>query len=136
MDMKDWGKIHVSKVEEGDDFATLYRELQDCESNLPIYKGFRHNLGAFVNGIVKGELFTLVVDETDKMFEHQNPMFVEGMHCTLPCLMLMDKDKKCYILWVHKRARGNGFGRLLAANVKYAATKLPGSEGFWEKCGL
>lgn len=135
MDVADWGEINVVKVQSGKQFVRLFDELKDCDKELPDGTGFHNNLSTLIDAYKDGDLYTLTVEENLEMSKAKtntkNPLFVKFGWYELPCMMVMDQNGACDILWVHRRARGMGFARKLVENVKCARGVLPSATGFW-----
>jgi hypothetical protein len=137
--MKNWGEIQLVQVDYGSLFAALYNELLDDIN--PDGSGFHHNLQNLVEAFRDGKLFSLRVIETNDMYheEIRNPLFAERTFYALPVLCVVGKrDQDCEIIWVHTRARRYGFGRKMVEllGIERAIDPLPGSESFWNACGV
>lgn len=129
----DWGPIRLEKVDDANTFWALISSLHDDNS------GFVHNKGLILDAYCSGNLFTLRVRETDRMYERgagRDPIFcMPGPLYVLPCLCVRD-GVKADIVWTHSKARRNGFAKKLIRllGIVEADNRLPGSEAFWEAC--
>ena len=132
--MDTWGKIKTYPITDSNDFWALFDELVDDDSK------FIHNRNTILDAYTRGTLFGLRVTETDAMFENRernNRVFCKGTYYMLPCFCIKDSSS-AVIIWVHTRARRNGFGRILVEQlgITNAYCPLPESIPFWEKCGI
>lgn len=135
----EWGAINAVPITSGKVFAALFRELKASDKeSLPANKGFHNNLGLLADGLIKEQLYTLEVTESDAMagtHASRDPVFVKGLWFTLPCLLLRSAGTNvCDILWVHPRARRRGLGTALVKQlgIVFADDVLPESTGFWD----
>lgn len=134
---KEWGKIKVKHLDDGDEYWALMEELIESES------GFYHNRSALLDSMLKGQLYGLQVEESLAMCKSQvrDPVFMINPRFPtfwmLPCFCVKVRDT-CQILWVHPRARRRGFGTQLVRqlNIKYAWNIMDGSQGFWKKVNI
>ena len=134
--MEDWGEIKLNQLDNSDDFWSLFDELSDDKSM------FLHNKSIILDAYKNGNLYGLIVTETDKMYEKeesQNDIFCRGLGSMylLPCFCVKETNK-AIIIWTHTRARKNGFAKCLIdlLDIKYAYNPLPDSIDFWKKCNV
>ena len=140
---EDWGELRVVKVTRGDDFWSLFDELNNDES------GFVHNRNWLVDGFREGRVYSLVVIDTESMDSrkaYHDEIFAkqrDGMGDTklymLPCLCMTERGKRrvADILWVHTRARKLGLARALLDKLKINQSDSIGEAvGFWEAMGF
>ena len=87
-----------------------------------------------------GNLYGLIVDETDKMYE--NKSILDNIFCNnsmylLPCFCIKENND-AIIIWTHSRARKLGFAKKLIEllNIECARNPLPDSIEFWKKCNV
>jgi GNAT superfamily N-acetyltransferase len=127
----------VTKVVEASDFWALLDALVDDGS------GFVNNRIALLDAFKNGDLYGMRVVETDEMYQNgqrRDPLFLEETFYMLPCLCVLDDDDKeaVRVLWTHSRARRRGIGRAFVTQLglKKAMSPLPGSEAFWDACGV
>lgn len=132
--MEDWGTIELVQIVDGNDFWSLIDELIDDED------GFIHNKNTLVEAYRDGNLYGLRVNETDSMYERGaagDKIFCKNSFYLLPCLCVKEGDN-AIIIWTHKKARLNGFAKLLVQllDIKVAKQPLKGSIGFWKKLNI
>lgn len=130
---KDWGELKLTTFN-GCDLLLLFNEMIEDQSD------FVHNFGSILDAFKVGNLYGLCVDETQEMFdknEQSNPIFIQSTQYLLPCFCIVDEDH-VDLIWTHSRARRCGFARKMVEllNITNARNPLPGSESFWEKCGI
>lgn len=115
--MADYGTIKLTEVSSSGAFIDLYKEILSD----PSWKG--EPLLSMLDEWKNDSLFTLSVDETDAMFKRgacRSNEFIRGGHhfCSLPVILSLKRDstdKSLFInfLWIHPRARGKGYSRIL-----------------------
>jgi GNAT superfamily N-acetyltransferase len=130
----DWGTARVFLIEDGRTMHGLLKELFSDNSS------FQHNTGSLLNAFAKGKMYGLHMTETLEMFKYTGPkrqIFVRELFFVLPALCVCDDSNvgMVEILWVHSRARGNGFGSafLQQLNITSVRTILHEAQGFWAK---
>lgn len=128
------GKIKLEQITDGDDFWCLINELIDDKS------GFMCNKSMIVEAYKHGNLYGLRMNETNLMYKNDaraHKIFCKDSFYLLPCFCIKD-DQEAIILWVHTRARLNGFGKLLIQELGIKVTRnlLHDSIGFWEKLNI
>lgn len=131
---KNEGEIKLVQIEEGNEFWNLIDELIDDES------GFMFNRNILVEAYKNGNLFGLRVNETESMYKRgarSDDIFCKDSYYLLPCFCIKEGDK-AIILWVHTKARLNGFAKLLIRllDIKRTSYQLPESVGFWKKLNI
>jgi GNAT superfamily N-acetyltransferase len=136
------GKVDAIKVKESEHYHLLYDELE-AEYDRETRTGFHNNRNWILEAFVERRLYTLTMRETPSMFAYQgvHPLFLhKSGGWRLPCLCVVAKGRwdTVEILWVAKRARCQGFGSALIAQleVRYVLEIVNESHRFWEKCGV
>jgi GNAT superfamily N-acetyltransferase len=119
--MADYGQIKLKTVKTSGTFMDLYKEILSD----PDWKG--DPLLSMLDEWKNNSLYTLTVSETDSMFERRacsSEEFIRGNHqfCCLPACLSLDinyfKDSIVInFLWVHPRARGKGYARMLIVKM-------------------
>jgi len=122
------------QVVEGNDFWSLINELIDDNSC------FLHNRNILVEAYKSGNLYSLRVNETESMYGQKavtDNIFCKNSFYLLPCLCVRDSEN-AVIIWTHKKARLNGFAKLLIQllDIKVAKYPLEESIGFWNKLNI
>ena len=132
--MEYWGELKLVKITDGGDFWSLMDEIKDDSiycNRTAIVESFKHD-----------NLYGLVVDETDEMYN--KGLGTDDLFCCsnnslylLPCFCIKEDDT-AIIIWTHKRARNKGFAKKLVEllNIKYARNILPESKDFWKKLNI
>ena len=132
--MNDWGEIKLHKIEIGDDFWSIFDEIVDDDSS------FINSRNKIVESYKEGIMYSLIVEETESMYKRyaiDDPFFCKNSIYMIPCFCIAENNI-AYFIWTHKRARRMGFASTLVKmlDVKHADYPLPGSEEFWESCGI
>ena len=134
--MEYWGELKLVKITDGGDFWSLMDEIKDDI--------FYCNRITMVESFKNDNLYGLVVDETDEMYN--NGLGTDKIFCDinkgarlylLPCFCIKEDDT-AIIIWTHKRARNKGFAKKLVEllNIKYARNISPESKDFWRKLNI
>jgi len=130
------------KSPDADDVMGLLSELHDDKSI------FELNSSLILQAWKDEQLYCLAAIETDDMFNRgvgRHEWFCRSSSDRVslymfPCFAMLSKGNKHIIdiLWVHSRMRRKGLGTHLINKLAITSTsrQLPGSEQFWEACGL
>jgi ribosomal protein S18 acetylase RimI-like enzyme len=137
---EDYGQFCVFRITRGKAFWAIINAMNSDEQSK-----FRHNLDQIADAYQKGELFGMGVKETDEMqtrkamhddiFQYCKDSLGNKEWYMLPCFCVMDKDKACYMLWVHSKYQRLGIGKSMVSllDVKRAINVVEESEAFWDK---
>ena len=131
--MDDWGEIELEQIDHIQFWHLFDEMVDDCS-------GFFHNRNDMLEAYKNGNLYGLRVNETDSMFKRgarKDTVFCANSWYLLPCFCVR-MNTTAILMWTHTRARKLGFGKKLVKllNIEYAYKPLPGSLGFWKKCGI
>ena len=131
--MNDWSEIKLIKID-SDDFWCLFDELLNDNSC------FVYNRNIILEAYKEQNLYGLIVNETNKMYETGGQMdniFCHNSLYLLPCFCVKENNK-AIIIWTHTRARKMGFAKKLVEllNIEYAYKPLSESIEFWKKCNV
>lgn len=110
-----------SEVDGCETLTCLIREMYAANC------AFLHNLSLIFECFAAGRLYGLRLEETQAMWEHQGcePIFMQMRSpWTLPAFCCVDKDGCVELLWVHPRARHNGFVGIFARQLGLEAESL------------
>ena len=111
----------ATEVNAAETLQCLIREMYDANS------GFLHNLCFIFECFAVGRLYGIRLEETNAMFQYKGcePIFMQWRYpWTLPAFCCLNKDGGIEILWVHPRARHNGFTSIFAAQLGLEAKLL------------
>jgi hypothetical protein len=130
----DYGDFAVKRITNGMDFWHLIDALMDDKS------GFINNREVLVEAYRNSNLYGLVIEETEDMFERQawmDPIFCPGSWYLLPCLCVAS-GKTAKIIWTHSTVRRHGMANKFInhLNLKRAESPLPNTLSFWQSCGI
>jgi len=110
-----------TEVDGSETLKCLIREMYDANS------GFLHNLCFIFECFAAGRLYGIRLEETEAMSEYKGceSIFMQVQHpWTLPAFCCLNKDGGVEILWVHPRARHNGFARIFAAELGFTTESM------------
>ena len=151
--MADYGVITIEQVLSSRAFIAIHKEIltdTDWKSD---------PLLSMLTSWKNDTLFTLVVKETDAMWNRNasnSDEFIGGeTFCMLPVVMAVDYNpstRVSYIsfLWVHPRARGKGYAKMLVNKLLnlddgldfmfeptvFVSYPIPSAEEFWRHMGF
>ena len=111
----------ATEVNAAETLQCLIREMYDANS------GFLHNLSFIFECFATGRLHGIRLEETEDMFQYKGcqPIFMQFRYpWTLPAFCCLNKDGGIEILWVHPRARHNGFTSIFTSQLGLEAESL------------
>lgn len=114
----------AKKIIRGSDFLALISELDD----------FSWCKDLICEAYKDGQLYGVVDPRAPRELHCSGAFRTKGL---LPCLCVRT-GPVADIIWTHPRARRRGFARALVQQlgITTAHCPMPGSEGFWEACGI
>lgn len=126
------------RIEDPDAFWTLIDQMVDAETGLLANRSF------LLDAYVRGCLYTVLVPETDEMFERAldrqqlaKLLLCQASWICLPCFCVVC-DGQCDMIWVREDLRRMGIGSLMVRSLGVTSTsrQLEGSEQFWRTLHL
>lgn len=154
--------LYISKIKTGDEVLTLLEELKNdkseyvCLFNI-ILDAFKEETLYWLQVEKNEETWpgyynkrddsssdeddrdTVSMDDLDDTFLIKGVYGLKTDWNTLPCFCIVNKEDRtiCDLIWVHSRARKNGFGRRMIEllGIKYVEATTEESSVFWDKIG-
>ena len=136
----------IAKVENADLFFALIETIRDED---PETDGFHNNRAHLLEGMIRGDLYTMLVRESDELYEIDNylrdPRFLRnlgyyvpsGDGAALPCMALVkrgpDGEVVADIVWVHSCIRRMGIGTAMVQQLRISKADniMDEARAFW-----